>query len=341
MDNILRRLKLSTILLVIVFVIGVVGYSTLADLGPLDAIYQTVITITTTGYTDLAAEDHVKPFTIALLAVGFVVIALFVSMLTATVIEAAILSAIGRRRLERSIEKLSDHMIVCGYGRFGKSVAAPLQRSGHPFVIVEMDHETADGAKEEGLLVVNADATEEDSLTRAGIERARGLLTTLGTDAANLYVTLTARQMKPGIAIAAAAMNQRAVAKLKAAGADRVVSPYELGGSWMAQLILSPTVADFMEVATGANPLDFFMEQQGVASASPLCGQSLASSNIGRDLGVTVVAIQKTDGQMVTNPRPDTVLESGDTLVSLGIRGNLARLETLAQGKGPSQAQDQ
>ena len=341
MENILRRLKLATVLLIIVFVIGVVGYSTLADLDPLDAIYQTVITITTTGYSDLAAEDHVKPFTIALLAVGFVVIALFVSMLTATVIEAAILSAIGRRRLERSIEKLKDHMIVCGYGRFGKSVAAPLRRSGSPFVIVEIDHETADDAKEQGLLVINADATEEDSLTRAGIERARGLLTTLGTDAANLYVTLTARQMKPGIAIAAAAMNQRAVAKLKAAGADRVVSPYELGGSWMAQLILSPTVADFMEIATGANPLDFFMEQQGVDTASPLCGQSLTSSHIGRDLGVIVVAVQKTDGQMVTNPRPDTILEAGDTLVSLGTRGNLARLETLAQGRGPSRTQDQ
>ena len=155
--------------------------------------------------------------------------------------------------------------------------------------------------------MVNADATEEDSLTRAGIERARGLLTTLGTDAANLYVTLTARQMKPGIAIAAAAMNQWAVAKLKAAGADRVVSPYELGGSWMAQLILSPTVADFMEVATGANPLDLFMEQQGVDAASSLCGQSLANSDIGRDLGVIVVAVQKPDGQMVTNPRPDTI----------------------------------
>ena len=206
---------------------------------------------------------------------------------------------------------------------------------------MEMDHDTAEGAKDAGLLVVNADATEEDSLTRAGIERARGLLTTLGNDAANLYVTLTAKQMKPGIAIAAAALNERAVGKLKAAGADRVVSPYQLGGSWMAQLILSPTVADFMEIATGANPLDFFMEQQGVDSASTLCGQSLASSHIGRDLGVMVVAVQKTDGQMVTNPRPDTILEPGDTLVSLGTRENLARLETLARGRGPSRAQDQ
>jgi voltage-gated potassium channel len=332
LNPILRRLRFVFALFAATVVGGTAGYMVLARLPFVDALYQTMIVVTTVGFQDLAFEPAVKPFTIALVAVGAVNMAIVLSVLTGSIVSAEVLSVFGRYKVERDIRKLHDHVILCGYGRFGRTIAAELKRKGTALVVIEKEPAKAASAGEDGHLLIGGDATDENTLLHAGIDRAKGLLTTLGSDADNVYVTLTAKQMKRSLLVVVSARDERSARKLQAAGADRVVSAYRLGGTRMAQAVTSPAVADFMELATGANPMNFYMEQQRIERASPLCGKTLKDSPIRRDLGVIVVALRGADGRFVTNPSPDTLLGEGDVLVSLGSDENLARLDRMARG---------
>jgi voltage-gated potassium channel len=311
--------------------VGVVGYW-IVGLGWEDAIYQTMVTVTTVGYEDAARPLGVRWFTIFMLAFGTMSIAVFISLLTGVVIDARIREIIGRRKMESKVRNLSDHVILCGFGRFGRIVAAELERRSVSYVVIEIDPLKATSAREHGLLVIEADATEEETLTEAGLVRSRGILTTLPTDAENVYVALTAKQLKPTLHVVALARDEPAVARLKAAGADEVLSPYRLGGTWMAQMITSPTVHDFMKIATGLNPLNFSMDEQRIAEDSALGGKLLRDTPIRSELGVIVLAVRQAAGKLVTNPPPDIVLNPGDVLVSLGEQENLERLNEMAGG---------
>jgi voltage-gated potassium channel len=311
--------------------IGIVGYR-LVGLDWLDSVYQTLMTFTTVGYEDLTPQTRgARVFTIAMVATGVVALALFFSLVTASVVENQ-LRYRGRRRLESKLRELANHVIVCGGGRFGRAIAAELLRKKEPFAVIELNPARAATAREEGLLVVEGDATEEAVLNTAGISRARALLTTLESDASNVYVTLTAKQMSPNLHVVSIGLDERAARKLRAAGAGEVVSPYVLGGSWMAQLASSPTVADFMKLATGANPVDFYMDEQRIAAGSPLAGVQLRESPIRSKLGVIVVAVRRASGEMLTSPPGEIVLGPGDVLVSLGQHEKLAELKALAAG---------
>jgi len=327
----LRQIKIAFLLFGVLILVGVTGYR-VAGLGWIDALYQTVVTITTVGYEDLADAQSVKPFTIGLIAVGTISIAVFISLVTAAVIEAQLAQLFGRRKVENKIRKLTNHIVLCGFGRFGRKAASELSRRHFPFVVIEEDPVKAEQAEESGYLALRHDATEEEALTQAGIERAVGLLSALGTDAANVYVTLTAKQMKRSIKVVAIAQDERARTKLEAAGADEVVLPYQMGGNWMAQAITSPAVADFMKIATGDNPIDFFMDEQRIDEGSRLCGQTLRESPIRGELGVIVVAVRNAKGELRTNPSPDVSLSAGDVLVSIGQRDSLNRLKQMAGG---------
>jgi len=325
------QLGIAFLMLGTAIVVGVVGYW-LSGLGWEDAIYQTMVTVTTVGYEDAARPLGVRWFTIFMLAFGTMSIAVFISLLTGVVIDARIREVIGRRKVESKVRKLSDHVILCGFGRFGRSVAAELERRSVAYVVLETDPAKATSAREHGILVIEADATEEETLVQAGLADSRGVLTTLPTDAANVYVALTVKQIKPTLHVVALARDEPAVSRLKAAGADEVVSPYRLGGTWMAQMITSPTVHDFMKIATGLNPLNFSMDEQRIAERSPLGGQMLRDTPIRSELGVIVLAVRRAVGELVTNPPPDIVLGPGDVLVSLGERENLERLNEMAGG---------
>jgi len=272
-----------------------------------------------------------RGFTIIMVALGPILLALLVSVITGSFIEEQIQGFFGRAKVESRVKKLQDHIVLCGFGRFGRTVAGHLQRRQTPFVIIEMDAEKVDEATRLELLCVHGDATEEDMLTRAGVEQARGLLTTLDSDAANVYVTLTAKQMNTTAKIVALALDERAAGKLRAAGADEVVSPYSLGGTWMAQAMTSPHVADFMKMATGINPLNFFMEEVRVAPGSALVGQTLRDSPIRREHGAIVLAVRGGDGEFVTNPRPDIELAENDVLVVIGEQEQLEQLREVAE----------
>ena len=324
-----RQLKIALFLIASLVAGGAFVYR-LGGLDWTEALYQTLVTISTVGYEDRA--PHMKPFTMVLIGVGTVTLAVLISLVTGAVVETQIRDIIGRRKMEGKVRKLSDHIILCGFGRFGRTIASELRRKDVPFVVLENDPAKTAHALEHGMLALEADATEEESLTHAGIERSKGLLTTLGSDAANVYVTLTAKQMFPKLKVVALALDDRAAGKLRAAGADEVVSPYTIGGNWMAQMITSPAAADFMKMATGANPLDFYMDEQRIGPDSDLAGRRLKDTTIRSDLGVIVVAVRRADGTLVTNPSPDIELTAGDILVSLGEYGKLDALKRLAAG---------
>jgi voltage-gated potassium channel len=325
----LRRLYQAFLLLLGVVVVGTIGYR-FAGLTWTDALYQTVITVTTVGYSDLAPEN--KGFTIVLVVISTLMLAVLISVITGAFVELEIRDLIGRRKMEGKVRKLDKHYIVCGFGRFGRTIAEELTRKGVPYVVIESEPSRVAWAMEHDCLIIEADATEEETLLDAGIERSRGLLTTLGSDADNVYVTLTAKQMKRDLKVVAIALDDRAAQKLKAAGADEVVSPYRIGGNWMAQIITSPVAADFIRMATGSNPLNFYMDEQRIGEHSELKGLMLKETPIRRDFGAIVVGLRRRDGSLLTNPAPDIALEAGDTLVSLGEAEQLAALKKLARG---------
>jgi len=329
----LKRVKFVFLLLGAVTLAGTVGYH-IGGLGWEDALYQTLVTVTTVGYSDITPGKDMRAFTIIMVALGPVLAAMLVSVITGTLIEEQISEYFGKAKMESKARKLRNHLILCGFGRFGRTVADHLGRRDTNFVVIEHDPERVADATRLDLLCIHGDATEEETLTSAGIDHARGLLTTLDSDAANVYVTLSAKQMNPSMKVVALALNERASSKLRAAGADEVISPYALGGTWMAQAMTSPLVTDFLKIATGVNPLNYYMEELRVGAGSSLAGQTLRDSPIRRDHGVIVLAIRQGDGKLITNPRPDLELSESDVLVVLGEEKHLRDLEAIAVGTG-------
>jgi voltage-gated potassium channel len=230
------------------------------------------------------------------------------------------------------LETIKDHFIICGYGRIGSIVARQFNRQGVPYVVIERDPERLQLAIDEGALGVEADASREDVLKRVGIDRARGLIAAVGSDAENVYAVLSARVMRPDLFIVGRAGTDDATMKLKRAGADRVISPYQIGAIQIAQTALRPAVVDFVEFATNSDNLDLAMEQITIAGSSSLATQSILDANLRQRYGVIVVGIQRQDRSMEFNPEPDTAIRAGDRLVVLGRPESLRRLEAEAAG---------
>jgi len=316
-------------LLVAVIAGGTIGYIALEGWSAWDAFYMTVLAVTTVGSrSDMSRAGQV--FTVVLL-LGGVGAALYTFTLLATlVVEGGLPKRLQRRRDARMLETIKDHFILCGYGRIGSIIARQLQRQNVPFVVVERDVERVHAAIVDGALAVEADASSEEVLKRVGIERARGLIAAVGTDAENVYAVLSARVMRPDLFIVGRAETEDATLKLKRAGANRVVSPYEIGAVQIAQTALRPAVVDFVELATSSDNLELAMEEITIASRSTMASQSILEANLRQRFGVIVVAIQRHDLRMEFNPEPDTIIGAGDKLVVLGRPDSLKRLETEA-----------
>ena len=312
-------------LLICVILGGTVAYMVTDDRGAWDAFYMTVLALTT-----VEAPTHLsrlgQAFTVVLL-LGGVGAALYTFTLLATVVvEGGLPKRLQRRRHERMLESIKDHFIICGYGRIGSIVAQQFRRQRIPYVVVERSAERVQTAIEEGALGVEADASREDVLKRCGIERARGLIAAVGTDAENVYAVLSARVMRPDLFIVGRAETEDATQKLKRAGADRVISPYQIGGVQIAQTALRPAVVDFMDLATSSDNLDLAMEQVPITVGSSLANRTIVEANLRGEYGVIVVGIQREDNQMAFNPEPETAIRPGDKLVVLGRPDSLVRL---------------
>jgi voltage-gated potassium channel len=316
-------------LLVSVIAAGTVGFMATDDRNVWDAFYMTVLALTTVE-APVNLSRAGQAFTVVLL-LGGVGAALYTFTLLATVVvEGGLPKRLQRRRHERMLETIKDHFIICGYGRIGSIVARQFNRQAVPYVVIERNPERLQTAIEEGALGVEADASREEVLKRVGIDRARGLIAAVGTDAENVYAVLSARVMRPDLFIVGRAETDDATLKLKRAGADRVISPYQIGGMQIAQTALRPAVVDFVELATNSDNLDLAMEEITIAGSSSLATQSILDANLRQRYGVIVVGIQRQDRSMEFNPEPDTAIRAGDKLVVLGRPESLRRLETEA-----------
>ena len=249
------------------------------------------------------------------------------TLIATTVVEGGLPARLQWRRRERMLETLKDHYIICGYGRIGSTVAAQFRREQVPFVILERDTTRYQQALDAGFLAIDADASREDTLRRAGIDRARGLIAVVGTDAENVYAVLTARGLAPKLFILGRAETEDAVHKLKRAGADRVISPYRIGAIQIAQTAIRPAVVDFVELATSSDNLELALEEIAIAGQSALAGRSILEAGLRQRFGVIVVGVQRPDRTMDFNPEPDATMRAGDTLVVLGRPDSLRRLE--------------
>jgi voltage-gated potassium channel len=310
---------LLAILLTLAF--GTGGYMLIERWGFLDSLYMTVITLTTVGYRevhDLSKGGMI--FTMILLVGGVGVVIFALSKGAQVILDLEYNQIFRRKRVEKAIRELKNHYIICGYGRMGKIISKELREEGVQFLVIEK--RTAQ-PEEEGVLILKGDATRDETLHEAGIDRAAGLISVLPSDAENLFVVLSARGLNPKLLIVARAVEEGAERKLIRAGATKVISPYHIGGLRMAHTVLKPTVVDFIEFATRSGNLELQIEEIQIQEE---CG-------IGRDLGVIIVAIKQATGDTRFNPTFRSTVKPGDTLIALGERSKLRRVGEMARGK--------
>ncbi len=314
---------------VCILLLGTVGYMVLGGGSFLDSLYMTVITVTTVGFEEVVPlGPGGRLFTIVLILVGVGFVLYVIGMITETMVEGGIRRIFGRINMEKKIAALRDHYIICGYGRIGKVICDDLAHSKRPFMVIDRDPAEIAKLQEAGYLYIEGDASDDRTLERAGIRRARGLVAVVDTDAANVYIILSARGLNPDIFILArSSAEERAETKLLRAGADKVISPYFIGASRMAQLLVRPTVCDFIDLTIRGGALGLRLEEMNVSDDSPLCDVNLIDSGIRREFDLIVVAIKRRTGEMTFNPAPQTVIQAGDTLIVLGEYEQIKKLE--------------
>jgi len=325
-----RHLKISILVLALLVTAGTAGYMSIEQWNLLDALYMTVITLGTVGFKEVHdLSDAGKVFTIVLIVVGVSVLGYIVGSLAQIMFEGQFQRIIGRKKVEKKIDALTEHYIICGFGRIGSLICKEFKANGLAFVVVEKEPEILERLEEEGYLFLKGDATLDETLLKAGIKRAKGLISVVTSDTSNVYITLTARGLNPDLYILARSGEEGSDIKLKRAGANKVVSPYFIGGTRMAQSILRPNVVDFIEIATGSDHLDLQMEEITIPHHSAFAGETLVSSGFRKEIGVIIVGIKKGHGKMVFNPHSQARIEGSDTLIVLGDPDAITKLEDL------------
>lgn len=328
-----RHLRFSIAALVTVIAFGTLGYAMIEDWQAFDALYMTIITLATVGFREVhELSPEGKVFTIVLIISGTGIIAYTLSSLIQFTLEGQLRKILGRKKLESRIGKLRDHYIICGYGRIGHLICREFQSRPTPFVIVEQNPNHIERLEREGYMYVEGDATDDETLQAAGIEHAKGLITAVTSDTDNVYITLTARGLNPKLFILARAGEEGAEKKLMRAGASKVISPYTIGASRMAQAILRPSVVDFIELATASEHLALQIEEIRIAADSVLAGKNLINSGIRQSMGIIIVGIKESDGKMTFNPPPEKNIEPNSVLIILGERPAISKLEKIAGG---------
>jgi voltage-gated potassium channel len=327
------RLLLSLSLVAGVAGAGTVGYAWLwRDAGGtwLDALFMTVITITTIGYGEVRPLDSAgRVFTMAIAVVGVGSLFYTLGVVMEYLVMVRLADPGGRQKMQAQIDKLRGHVILAGLGRVGRQAAQELAVAAKvPFVVVDPGPAAVRQAEERGYLVVHGDATEDAVLERAGVNRARGLIATTANDATNMYIVLSARVLNPSLYVVSRAVDEASVVKLMRAGANRAISPYAIGGHRLAHLILSPAVVDFFETALRRGNEALAIEDLAVAPDSRALARTLEALDIRRTTGATVLAVMR-DGNPIVNPPGDLRLQAGDRLLALGTEAQLKELEQL------------
>lgn len=327
-----RRLLFALVLFVALLVAGTLGFHLLEGWSLLDSLYVTVTTLATVGYGDLHPTTPAsRAFATVFMLLSIGTVGLLFSTVVQGVVQSELLASLSERRRFREMQKLSDHFIVCGAGRVGARIIRELEREHTPFVAIEREARQLGQVAERGAHFIVGDATLEETLRNAGVERARALAACLPDDADNVYVVLTARGLNPGLHIVARAVEEQAEPKLLRAGANRVIAPTIIGSQRMVQALLKPAVHDFIDSVT-TDSLDLNFEQIKVSPGSDYVGHKLRFTNIRSELDVVIVAVRRSDGEMIFNPSGDARIEAGDLLIAIGRAESLRRLKDLSRG---------
>jgi voltage-gated potassium channel len=331
-DSSLSRVMRGLVVLLLIVVVSTLWFVVVEDgYSPLEALYMSVITLSTVGFNEVEKlDDSGRVFVILMIVSGLAVMTYTLGGVGRIIVEGSLTRYVGRRRMVHGIERLSGHYVVCGHGRMGEILCQELMNEGVPFVAVEGDEELAEKLAESGYMVVAGDATDDEVLDRAGITRARGLVAVVSSNVDNLYITMSARELcrdsNPGLYILTRATDALAGRKISRAGADRVISPYTIGGMRMVQALLRPSVYDFMDIATQSGGLELMFEEITVRPGTRLDGVALGDADVRSAYNIIVIAIKRAAGDMAFNPGPGTVVAGGDVLIALGDKDQLQRL---------------
>lgn len=324
-----RIVKGMTIILAILAV-GTAGYSYIEGWGLLDSLYMTVITIATVGYREVGdLSENGKIFTIFVILFGVGIIAYLLGMVAQAMVDLQVRSIFGRRKLEQKIRSIKNHYIVCGYGRIGRIISRELKANDIPIVVIDGDGTAMQGLEEDGIPHIVGDATSEEILSEAHIERAKGLVSVVASDADNVFITMSARGLNPELFILARAEQENSEKKLIRAGANKVVMPYLIGGQKMAHMVVKPVVSDFLEFTVHNRKIGLEMGEVAVSEKSNLNGVTLMESGIRQRMDVIIVAIKKKEGEMRFNPSSQTKIEAGDILIALGKSEDITKLAAI------------
>lgn len=328
------RIRLGIVAVGAAVATGTIVFHVLEGWSIVDSLYLTAQTVTTVGFGDLAPRTvygRIFATVFMMLSVGIVLYALTTTV--QSIVQSEMLLTFGQLRRSLAMSKLRDHFIICGAGRVGSHLVRDLKGTKDPFVVIESDQRRVEELMGQGVSVLVRDATLEESLREAGVEHARGLAACLPDDADNVYVVLTARDLNPKMHIVARAAEEQAESKLIRAGANRVVAPTIIGGHRMAMALTKPAVGDFLDSLT-ANDLELGFEQLEVGAGSKLVGNKLSETNIRSELDIVIVSIRRSHGEIVFNPSGDAKIETGDMLIAIGRAEALAKLNSLAHGRG-------
>ncbi len=318
----MRNLLLPLFLISTLILVSTWGYMLIEDMAFFEALYMTVITISTVGFGEVKPLSTLgRLWTILVIFFGWGILSVAITRVFGTVMERQIERMFARRRIR--MKGLKGHYIVCGFGRMGRKAAEILADSGIPFVVIDQNRKRVEDAIAEGYLAVEGDATEEETLIKAGIERAKGLASLLDSDHANLYVVLNAKSLNPNIFVVSSALTEKGGNLIKKAGADRVILPFEWAGLRVARYLVKPTISEFLDV------YEMRIEEILLGENSPFVGKSLKDLQMTRRYGIYVIAIIR-DGRVVIPPDPDEPLKSGDVLLVIGKTENLKTVEGLA-----------
>lgn len=334
-----RNLKWVALALLLLGLIGTAGFHYIEGWSWFDGFYMVVITFTSIGYGEVhPLSQHGREFNVGLILTGAVLVALAIGYLTQGLLEFELTKVLGRRKMDREIDRLSGHYIICGAGRVGNRTALELARRPTPFLIIEKD-QAALAHLDAGWLTIIGDATQESILQQAHIERAAGLVAATTTDATNIYIVLTARSLNPKLKIIARASEEGAEKHLRTAGADTVISPYAFAGHRIAQSFLRPNVLDFLDLATAREGrMEMVIEEVFIGEGSALAGRTVGGSHIHRDLGIIILAIKHAEGNTQFNPTAEVPILAGDYLIVMGEPAGMSRLESIATAVSAGQA---
>ena len=336
-----KKIAVISILLIMLWVIGIVGYQFVEGWDFLDAVYMTAISLTTVGFKEVhPLSEYGKVFTILLISLGVGLFFYAVGSMAEGLIEGHLKGLIGRRRMLKRIARLERHYIICGYGRLGRVIGNELQVRQRPLVVIDNKQSSVQKAEKNGLPWILGDATVDDVLISAGIKRARGLISVLGTDAANVYITISAKSLNPDLTIVTRAEEENAEKKMFQVGATKVISPYKIGASRMALAVLKPTLTEFLDLASHSVGFDLDIEQIEILPGSELDGKALRDVSLRERTGITVIAVKVKGREMSLQLHPDRPLKAGDVIVALGGRAGIQKVFQMAGHHGRTFMED-